>query len=104
MPNFYKIPLSPKPQTFKITLGATDYRMTVTYQNTDEGGWVLGIADAKGNPLVNGIPLITGANLLEQYPHLGFTGRLWVQTSQDPDAVPTFTNLGTEAFLYWVTD
>lgn len=104
MPKFFEIPLSAKPQTFKITLGGTDYRLTITYKNTDEGGWVLDIADSNSVPIVSGIPLVTGCNLLEQYAHLGFAGRLWVQTSHDPDAVPTFTNLGSEAFLYWVTD
>lgn len=103
MPNFYTIPLSATPQTFKITLGGIDYRLTLTYVNCDQGGWLLDIADANANPMVSGIPLVTGVNLLAQYPHLGFGGRLWVQTTQNPDAVPTFDNLGTDALLYWVT-
>ena len=104
MPKFFEIPLSAKPQTFKITLGSVEYRLTLGYQKTDEGGWVLDIADANNNPIVIGIPLVTGINLLGQYKHLGFAGRMWVQTSHNPDAVPTYGNLGSESFLYWVTD
>lgn len=104
MPQFYEIPLSPKPQRFTISLGAVAYQFTVKYQNTTEGGWALDIADNTGSPLVMGIPLVTGVDLLGQYAHLGFAGRLWVQTANNPDAVPTFDNLGTESFLFWVTD
>ena len=55
------------------------------------------------NLLVSGIPLVTGVNLLEQYAHLGFGGGLYVQTTSNPDEVPTFTNLGVDGLLYWVT-
>lgn len=104
MANIFKIPLSPNPQTFRITLGGIEYRLTFIYRNVDQGGWVLDIADAQSNPIVSGIPLVTGANLLEQYTHLGFKGRLFVQTASDPDAVPTFSNLGTDGLVFWVTD
>ncbi len=103
MKKFYTIPLQGNPETFKITLAGVDYFLTVKYQNTDQSGWFLDIYDSQNNPLVCGIPLVTGCNLLEQYAHFGFGGRLWVQTDHDPDAVPTFKNLGTEANLYWVT-
>ena len=104
MANFYVIPLTPKAQVFKISLGGTDYWLRLTYIDTDEGGWLLDIADANNKALVNGIPLVTGCNLLKQYNHLGFAGRMWVQTTSDPDAVPTKVNLGTDALLYWVTN
>jgi len=103
MANIFTIPLTADPQSFKITLSGVDYRMTLTYKNTDQGGWVLDIADASAAPIVSGIPLVTGADLLAQYGHFGFGGQLWVQTTQNPDAVPTFDNLGTDAILYWVT-
>lgn len=104
MSTIYKIPLTPEAQIFKITLSGTDYWLTLTYANTTEGGWILDIADANQDPLVVGIPLVTGADLLAQYAYLGFAGRLIVQTTFNPDAVPTYQNLGSEAFLYWVTD
>jgi hypothetical protein len=100
----YKIPLQPGvPQTFAATLDGVTYTLTLLYRNDPSGGWVLDIADANGNPILGGIPLVTGVNLLEQYAHLGFVGGLYVQTTSDPDAVPTFENLGSDALLYWVT-
>ena len=104
MASFFTIPLTPSPQRFGITLGGTDYRLTTRYRNAPEGGWTLDIADNNDVPVVVGIPLVTGANLLEQYPHLGFRGRLYVQTLDEPDAVPTFDNLGRDSLLFWVTD
>ena len=94
------------PQTFQITLSGTVYTLTVQYRNDPGGmgGWVLDIADSSGNDIVTGIPLVTGANLLAQYAYLGFIGGLYVQTGSDPDAVPTFANLGGDAQLYYVTD
>lgn len=104
MPKFFKIPLTPTPQRFTVSLSGVDYILTVQWRQASEGGWFMDIADINNDPIVSGIPLVTGANLLEQYKHLGFTGRIWVQTANNPDAVPTFDNLGTEAFAFWVTD
>lgn len=102
--NYYEIPLSADPQQFTIRLSGVDYVMRLYYANTDEGGWTLDFYNANNQPIVCGIPLITGANLLEQYEYHGFGGRLWVQTKSNPNAVPTWDNLGTESFLFWVTD
>jgi hypothetical protein len=104
MPSFFEIPLQiGTPQTFQITLGQTDYQLTLLYRNVTDGGWTLDISDTVGNPIVQGIPLVTGVDLLAQYAHLGFGGKLWVQTLSDPDAVPTFRNLGDDGLLWWVT-
>lgn len=99
----YEIPLSPNPQTFTVSLSGTDYRMTVQWRNSEGAGWILDIADTSANPIIQGIPLVTGVNLLEQYAYL-IPGVLWVQTTADPDAVPTFDNLGVGSHLYWYTE
>ncbi|MNT70290.1 hypothetical protein D3C72_2086560 [compost metagenome] len=65
---------------------------------------MLDIADANNAPLVSGIPLVTGVDLLAQFRHLGFAGRLWVQGADNPDDVPTYEDLGIGSHLYWVTD
>jgi hypothetical protein len=98
----YEIPLSAKPQTFSIALGGVTYKMTLRW-NVPAAAWMLDIADATGNPMVGSIPLVTGVNLLGQYAYLGFAGQLVVQTDHDPDAVPTFDNIGTTGHLYFVT-
>ena len=102
MAQIFEIPLTATPQRFKITLGGVDYWMTFTFKNVNEGGWVLDVEDASGMPMVSGIPLVAGIDLLGQYQYLGFNGRLHVQTTSDPDATPTFENLGAASKLYWV--
>ncbi|MBU66444.1 MAG: hypothetical protein CL858_13480 [Cupriavidus sp.] len=104
MPNFFEIPLSPDPQRFTITLGGVDYRLTVQYRKAGGAGWVLDIADASNQPLVRGLPLVTGVDLLGQYRHLQFGGRLWVQGAENPDDVPTYDDLGIGSHVFWVTD
>lgn len=101
--NVYEIPLSAQPQTFTITLGGIDYRLTVQYRDAPGAGWILDIADSFGSSIVNGIPLVTGVDLLVQHQHLGFRGQLRVQGEEYPDEVPTFDNLGLWSKLYWIT-
>lgn len=98
----YEVPLSADVQAFKISLAGTMYRLTLVYRGP--AGWVLDIADDSGTPIVRGVPLITGADLLGQYKHLGFQGRMWVQGAEDPDDIPTYADLGTGSRLFWVTD
>lgn len=101
--NAYEIPLSPQAQTFSIPLNAVTYNLTLMWRSKDGiGGWVLDIADASNNPLVTGIPLVTGCDLLGQYAYLGFGGGLWVLTDGSPTAVPTYSNLGSLSHLYFV--
>ncbi|RRA01116.1 phage baseplate plug family protein [Burkholderia cepacia] len=100
----YEIPLTPDPQTFTITLSGVAYQMTLQYRRAGGTGWILDIADASGNALVSGIPLVTGVDLLGQYGYLGFGGRLWVQGADNPDNVPTFDDLGIGSRLLWLTD
>jgi hypothetical protein len=101
----YLIPLAGVPETFGITLGGTTYTFTLAWRNAPcNPGWFLDIGDANNNPIIRGLPMVTGADLLAQYGYLGFGGSLYVQTVQNPDATPTFTNLGTDCNLYWVAD
>ena len=97
----YEIPLSPTPQTSQISLAGTVYTLTLYW--ADPFGWFLNIADASGNSILNGVPLVTGADLLAQYAYLGFGGQLIVQGDSDLTAVPTFDSLATVGRLYFVT-
>lgn len=96
-----EIPLSPSPQSFSIALAGVTYRFTIKW-NTSSNCWVLDIADDQNDPLVNGLAMVTGRDLLEPYGYLNFGGQLIVQTDNDPTAVPTFTNLGITSHLYFV--
>lgn len=97
----FEIPLIASNQAFTTTLAGTDYGMKLKW-NGAANCWMLDISDATGKALVSGIPLITGADLLEQYRYLGIPGQLFVQTDNDTDAVPTKANLGTNGHLYFV--
>jgi hypothetical protein len=103
MTTIFQLPLQVTAQSFSVTLSGASYTFTLQYRNIDQGGWILDIADANANPILQGIPLVTGANLLDKYAYLGFVGGLYVQTTSDPDAVPTFTNIGVDGLLYYVT-
>lgn len=100
MPTAFNIPLSPQSQTLQVTLGGTLYGLALTWR--EPYGWFLDISDASQNPLVSGIPLTTGADLLQQFGSLGFPGQLWVVTPGDPDATPGYADLGVNSFLYFL--
>lgn len=127
----YLVPLKPYAQQFTISLSGITYTLTLNFRalpewtetgndegivetggnsipfsiDTDDGGWVLDIGDANNNPIVQGIPLVTGADLLAKYGYLGFIGQLWVQSlSGNPDTTPTYANLGTNGMLFYVTN
>ncbi len=99
----YIIPLTPAPQKFYVSLLGVVYRFTVKYQDSYTAGWVLDIANESDEPIIGGIPLVTGANLLAQYEYLGIGVPLYVATDGNLDAVPTFTNLGLQCKLYFTT-
>jgi hypothetical protein len=103
MTTIFQLPLQNTAQNFTITLSGIIYTFTLQYRNIDQGGWILDIGDVNNIPILQGIPLITGANLLNKYRYLGFLGGLYVQTTTNPDAIPTFTNIGIDGQLYYVT-
>lgn len=104
MAQTYEIPLTPQAQTFSVTLAGAAYEMTLTWRDAPAlgGGWFLDIADQSGNALIQGVPLVTGADLLAQYDYLGLGFQLYVQSDGDPTAVPTYTSLGVTSHLYAV--
>jgi hypothetical protein len=101
------IPLQPQAQQLAITLGTVGYNLVVRW-NVPNASWMLDIQDSDGNAILTGVPLVTGADLLEQVEYLQIggslgAGELQVQTTDDTFAVPTFLSLGTTGNLYWVT-
>lgn len=98
----FEIPLSPLPQSFSIDLDATSYKLTVGY-NRIGAYWALNIDDQQGIPIVHGIALVTGADLLEQFRYLGFTGALVCQSDGNADDIPTVDNLGQEGRVFYIS-
>lgn len=97
----FEIPLQPQAQRFTIILeGNVQYAMVVTW-NKYSSSWILSIYDNNDVALIEGAPLVTGADLLEQFEYLGIGGQLIVQSDGVTDAVPTFENLGSVGHLYY---
>lgn len=102
MTTAYEVPLTSNPQQFSISLGGVFYVLLVTW-NTVSESWTLDISDVDGAPIVQGIPLVTGVDLLRQFAYLGFTGALYVQSDSDLLRVPQFDDFGNDGHLYFVT-
>lgn len=104
MSGVVEIPLQPSQATiFTTTLNQKAYVMRLTYNTEGDGSWILDIGDANQVPLVAGIPLVSGTDLLAQYNHLGFGGALVVTTDRNAGEIPTFDGLGVTSHLYFVT-
>jgi hypothetical protein len=85
------------------------YQLTFVYRDTAIAGgcgWTVDVADTFGAPVLCGVPLITGSNLLGQYQYLDFLGGLLVLTDgfMDGGPVPGFYDLGSSSNVYWVTN
>lgn len=102
--SIFSIPLSNIPQTFGISLANVNYNLTVKWNDADEAGWILDIADEDNNYLAAGLPLITGADILDGLNYLGINGSLVIYTDGDESAVPTLDDLGADSNLFFVTD
>lgn len=103
MTTVLEIPLSPTPQTFPIILSGVQYQLMFKWNNANEAGWLMDIADLNGNAIVTSLPLVTGENLITQLAYLGIGGAFVIQTDHNADAVPTFTNLGETSHVYYIT-
>lgn len=103
MTTAYEVPLSAEAQQFSIAMAGKDYWLALRW-NAQAPAWVLDISDSQRLPIVLGIPLVTGADLLEQYGYLDFGGKLFVQTDHDTDAVPDYASLGGTGHLYFVVE
>ena len=101
--NVYEIPLQPTNQNLKVSILGITYIIRTYYCDIQYGGWVLDISDNLGNPILQGVPLITGNNLLDQYGYLGLGFGLAVVSDGDAMAVPVFNDLGVNGHLYVVT-
>lgn len=100
--NVFKIPLVNRAQTFPIVLSNVEYRFRIVWR--DPQGWVLDILDSLSSPILCGMPLIPGVNLLRQFDYLGIGGALVVLTDGAALIYPTYTGLGQESLMYYVTE
>jgi hypothetical protein len=98
----FEIPLIPVPQQLQISLAGVNYMLSVSWCWPIQC-WIMDIAAADtGVAILQGIPLVTGADLLAQYRYLGIPAQMIVQTDHDTLAQPTFDNLGQLSHLFYV--
>lgn len=102
-----QIPITPaQNQSLAINLNGTDYRLRLMWNdeaNDGSGTWMMDIGDGQGVPIVCGIPLVAGVNLLGQYEYLqiGRGGAMFLFGVNHSTESPTFYNLGSEWQLYF---
>lgn len=98
----YRIPVSSIPQTFNIFLAIKEYRVTIRWNAAPEGGWFLDFATPdKGEPILSGVPIVTGVDILGPYEYLNFGGHI-ICYSDLSDTAPTLENFGEENELLFV--
>jgi hypothetical protein len=96
---FYQIPTTPWPRVWTTSLLNVTYTLRTRWSNLSNC-WMLDISDVDNNLLIGSIPLVTGADLLEQYQYLEIGGGLIIQnTSGPPDTVPGYSSLGVTSQL-----
>jgi hypothetical protein len=98
----FEIPLINQPQLLGVTLNGVGYQLRVIWNDFSQC-WVMDLLDGDGNPIIQGIPLVTGTDLISQFKYLVIGGQFIVQSDNDTDVVPTFTSLGDTGHLYFVT-
>ncbi len=99
----YDFPLRPEAQQMQITLATVEYSIRFGWCDSPDGGWFMDISSVDGLPLVLGLPLTAGENVLQQSDYLGFPGEIRVQTDDDPLVEPTYDNLGTSGRVLFIT-
>lgn len=97
-----EIPLTADNQEFRIAMGNNTFTLRVTWR--DVAGWIMDVMDSAGQPVLLGVPLVPGVNLLEQYPELGINGALVVMADNGAPEYPTKKNLGTGSHLYFIQE
>lgn len=98
---FFDVPMKPIPQRFTVELGGRPLAI-VSRWNDVAALWFVDLYD--GNtlaPLILSMPLVTGADLLAQYRHVGLAGSLVAFTDGSPNDPPTFANLGSDGCLVY---
>ncbi|MDC9593502.1 phage baseplate plug family protein [Xenorhabdus sp. IM139775] len=97
--NIIEIPLQAENQQFDIQLGGVSYRMRLQWR--DCAGWVLDIMHPNSEPIVMGVSLVFGADILEQHSYLGFNGSL-VFVCDNPQSEAIRDDLGKTNRLYFM--
>jgi hypothetical protein len=102
----YIIPLATDPnQTFSCTIPVDGKNITFYFFlrfNTEAKYWAMDIMDKNKNMILSSIPLISKANLLEQYSYLNIGSAYILKTDKTLSSdAPNEYNLGVDFILVW---
>jgi hypothetical protein len=97
----YEIPLTNQNQTLQTSLLGVTYTLTVRW-NALAGLWYLDINDVNNKPLLNGLPMTAGVNLLKQFGYLGLGGALVALNGNYPTLPIGYDDLGQTSFLLFI--
>jgi uncharacterized protein DUF6983 len=100
--NLVQLPLTTDcPQSFKTQLGNTTYQFNLIW-NDRSSVWMMDIINPITQaPIVSGIALVLGADLLE--PYALEIGALVLVDETGTGSEATLTSLGASVSLYWVS-
>lgn len=98
---FSEILLSPDNQQFSMAVKGNSYSFRVLWRDIC---WMLDISDDTGAIIIAGIPLVTGADLMEPFNHIGLGFSLLVVCDVPGQDYPTETDLGSRSHLCIITE
>ncbi len=96
-----EIPLTADNQQFSITIAGTTYKLSITWRDLY---WIMDLLDDRAQPVISGIPLVTGADLLAQYTYMALGFKLVVACDDSTQDYPTKTDLGARSHLLVLTE
>jgi hypothetical protein len=91
----YEIPLAIGAQNLTVSINSVSYYLEIYWRGNQ---YVLDILDNTKIPLVQGIGLVTGINLLSGYRYL-FNFSMEVRTDVDIFRFPSYADLGINSHL-----
>lgn len=91
-----ELPLTPQNRAFSATIAGSLYKIAVIWR---AGCWCLDLSNSSDTLIIGSIPLVTGADLLEQYAYLGLGFALFVVCDSDGQDYPTENDLGISSHL-----
>lgn len=98
-----EFPLRPEAQVMTIDLASVLYTVRFGWSDTPDGGWFIDLRTYEGVPLIMGLPLTAGENVLQQFDYLGIGGEIRAETDGNVLIEPTYDNLGSNGKILFIS-
>lgn len=96
-----EIPLTADNQQFSINIAGSTWRISINWRDVY---WIMDLQNDRAEPVISGIPLVTGADLLAQYAYMRLGFKLVVVCDDSAQDYPTKTDLGSRSHLLVSTE